>query len=185
MIKRWGVGVCALVAGVMMSGCGPEAGVRGPDAVTGFEAARYMGKWYEIARLENRFQRGLTEISAEYTLRDDGSVKVLNRGFAKAKGKWKEAEGKAVFVGDPEEADLKVSFFGPFFGGYRVFGLDQKGYQWAYITGPGRKYLWLLARTPQLSEARKKHFVETAKALGYDTDALVWVEHGVNAPPAQ
>jgi len=142
--------------------------------VDGFELNRYLGKWYEIARLDHSFERGLANITAEYSLREDGGVKVVNKGFSVADNKWKEAEGKAYFVRDPQEGYLKVSFFGPFYGAYIVFELDKENYQYAFITSYDKSYLWLLARTPVVSDEVLNRFVQKSGELGFATDKLIF-----------
>ena len=142
-----------------------------------FEVQRYLGKWYEIARLDHSFERGLNNITAEYSLRSDGGINVKNRGFELKKNEWNEANGKAYFVNDKEEAYLKVSFFGPFYGSYVVFGLDQKDYQYSYVSGPDLSYLWLLSRTPEVSEEVMSDFLERSKTIGFDISKLIMVEH--------
>ncbi len=151
------------------------------EPVKDFKLDRYLGKWYEIARLDHSFERGLTQVSAEYSLKPDGGVKVINRGYSAAKQEWKEAEGKAYFVNGENEAYLEVSFFGPFYGSYVVFGLDQQNYQYAFISGPDTDYLWLLARTPTVSPEVIKQFVDMASARGFDTDSLIYVEQQAEA----
>ncbi|MBN2857100.1 MAG: lipocalin family protein [Candidatus Delongbacteria bacterium] len=143
--------------------------------VKDFELRKYLGKWYEIARLDHSFERGLEKVTAEYTMRGDGGVKVFNRGFSKEKNKWSEAEGKAFFVRDPDEAYLKVSFFGPFYGAYVIFELDED-YQYAFVTSSKKSYLWFLSRTPSVSDELIAQFTKKAKELGYETDALIWVD---------
>ena len=98
----------------------------GIEPVTGFEVERYMGRWYEVARLDHSFERGMEQVTATYELRPDGTVAVLNRGYRADKGEWGEASGKARFLGEPDVAALKVSFFGPFYGGYNVVDLDPR-----------------------------------------------------------
>lgn len=142
--------------------------------VDGFELNRYLGKWYEIARLDHSFERGLANITAEYSLREDGGVKVVNKGFSVADNKWKEAEGKAYFVRDPQEGYLKVSFFGPFYGAYIVFELDKENYQYAFITSYDKSYLWLLARTPTVRDEVLNRFVQKSGELGFATDKLIF-----------
>lgn len=142
--------------------------------VTSFQIERYLGKWYEIARLDHRFERGLTQISAEYSMRQDGGLKVLNRGYSNEKQEWSEAEGRGYFVQSPNEAYLKVSFFGPFFGSYIVFELDTVNYQYALISGPDKSYFWLLARTPTIDDNLKKKLIAKAAALGFDTTKLIF-----------
>ncbi|MBS0425139.1 MAG: lipocalin family protein [Proteobacteria bacterium] len=144
--------------------------------VDGFELNRYLGKWYEIARLDHAFERGLANITAEYSLREDGGVKVVNKGFSTTDNKWKEAEGKAYFVGSPQEGYLKVSFFGPFYGAYIVFELDKEAYQYAFITSYDKSYLWLLARTPAVSDEVLNRFVQKSNELGFATDKLIFPE---------
>ena len=144
--------------------------------VTSFQIERYLGKWYEIARLDHRFERGLTQISAEYSMRPDGGLKVLNRGYSKEMQEWSEAEGRGYFVQSPNEAYLKVSFFGPFFGSYIVFELDTVNYQYALISGPDKSYFWLLARTPTIDDNLKKKLIAKAAALGFDTKKLIFSE---------
>lgn len=143
--------------------------------VTSFELDRYLGKWYEIARLDHSFERGLDQVTAEYVLREDGGVSVTNRGYSAEKKSWKEAKGKAYFVRSKEEGYLKVSFFGPFYGSYIVFDLDQENYEYAYISGPDHSYLWLLARTPHVSPEVIDQFVEKSRAAGFNTQELIFV----------
>ncbi|WP_138437392.1 lipocalin family protein [Marinobacter shengliensis] len=148
---------------------------KGIEPVTGFDQNRYLGTWYEIARLDHSFERGLSQVSAEYTLNDDGSIKVINRGYNAEKGEWKEAQGRAKFVGDSNVGHLKVSFFGPFYASYVVFGLDDD-HTTAYITGYNRNYLWLMSRTPEVSEEVLEAFKARAVAEGFELGELIVVE---------
>lgn len=148
--------------------------------VTGFELSRYLGTWYEVARFDHRFESGLTEVTATYSLRDDGGVKVINRGFDPETQNWDDAEGKAYFVGEPDVGHLKVSFFGPFYASYVILALDKDHYEYALVTGPDRDYLWILARTPQLPQSSLNLLLDKARSLAYDTDKLIWVEHSQN-----
>jgi len=167
--------VWALV--LMLAGCtGKPDGV---EPVEGFDLDRYLGTWYEMARLDHSFERGLENISASYSMREDGGVYVLNRGFSAEKGEWKEAEGKADFVGSSDLGHLKVSFFGPFYGSYIVFELDDN-YQYAFVSGPNTSYLWLLSRTPKVDQAVIDQFIERASSLGFETDKLIYVDHDTN-----
>jgi apolipoprotein D and lipocalin family protein len=143
--------------------------------VTGFELERYLGTWYEIARLDHSFERGLEKVSAEYTIREDGGLEVKNRGFSIEKNRWNEAVGKAFFVGNEYEGYLKVSFFGPFYGSYVIFELDKKDYQYAFISGSSKSYLWFLSRTPTVSDDIKEKFKKKAKQLGFEIQDLIWV----------
>ncbi len=149
---------------------------RNVEPVTGFELDRYLGEWYEIARLDHSFERGLSSVSAEYIDEGDG-IKVINRGYSEEEQKWETAEGQAEFVGDDDVGHLKVSFFGPFYSSYVVFELDQQDYQHAFVAGHDEDYLWLLARTPEVPDSLKEEFVQHAQTLGFDTDELIWVDH--------
>jgi apolipoprotein D and lipocalin family protein len=142
-------------------------------AITGFEADKYLGTWYEIARLDHSFERGLDKVYAEYSLREDGGMKVINHGFDTKKQKWNEAVGKAYFVETPDVGRLKVSFFGPFYGAYTIVELDKTSYSYALVTG-GDDYLWILSRTPQMSYIVKQQLIAKAKALGFETDKLIY-----------
>jgi apolipoprotein D and lipocalin family protein len=144
--------------------------------VSGFELNKYLGKWYEVARLDHSFEEGLSQVTAEYSLRDDGGVLVVNRGFFAEDNIWKEAEGKAYFVNADTEAYLKVSFFGPFYGSYVVFELDHDDYQYAFISGPNHKYLWLLSRTPTVKPELIEKFKRMSADRGFDTTKLIFPE---------
>lgn len=145
------------------------------EPVEGFELQAYLGKWYEIARLDHSFERGLEGVTAHYSLRDDGGVKVVNRGYNPEEGSWDEAVGKAYFVGDSDIAHLKVSFFGPFYGSYVVFELDPE-YQYSLVSGPDLSYLWILARTPELDSKTLEELVGKARARGFATEELIFPE---------
>jgi apolipoprotein D and lipocalin family protein len=152
---------------------------KGVSPVKDFDSNKYLGKWYEIARLDHSFERGLNSISAEYSLRDDGGVRVINRGFSIAGNKWKETEGKAYFVNGQDQGHLKVSFFGPFYSSYVVFELDKDKYQYAFVAGYNKSYLWLLSRTPTVNKDLIDQFVFRGKDLGFDTDKLIFVEQNL------
>jgi apolipoprotein D and lipocalin family protein len=136
-----------------------------------------LGKWYEIARLDHSFERGLTRVTAEYSLRDDGGIRVLNRGYSEKDKEWKEAEGKAYFVQRTDQGYLKVSFFGPFFGSYIVFELDHENYRYALVSGPEKSYFWILARSPEIEKNLRDTLIAKAAARGFDTSKLIFVEH--------
>jgi len=168
-LRRKLFGLCLL--SLPLAGCtGIPEGVR---PVTGFQLDRYLGTWYEIARLDHSFERGLTDVSATYSRRPDGGVDVLNRGYDAAKGQWKEARGCAYFLDSPEVGSLKVSFFGPFYGGYHVFALDPD-YRWALVAGYDHDYLWILARERQLPAARLADLLARARKAGFATDTLIF-----------
>lgn len=170
--------VLGLVLAICLAGCtGVPDGVR---VVDGFELDRYLGRWYEIARLDHPFERGLSHVTAEYSIRQDGGVDVLNRGFDMEAGEWQEAVGRAYFVEAPDVGRLKVSFFGPFYGGYNIIALDQEHYAHALVCGPDRSYLWILARSPVLDGATVEALVHRASELGFATDELIFVDHDEN-----
>lgn len=145
------------------------------EPVQNFELKPYLGKWYEIARLDHSFERGLTNVTAEYELREDGGVTVINRGYSKEKQSWKQAEGKAYFVDEPSIGHLKVSFFGPFYSSYIVFYLD-KNYDYAFISGYNHDYLWLLSRKPEVDSTTLELFKRLAEEKGFNMDELILVE---------
>lgn len=158
---------------LLLAGClGMPKGV---EPIDDFELDRYLGKWHEIARLDHSFERGLERVTAEYSLREDGGVRVVNRGYSTKKNAWDEAEGKAYFVEDENLGYLKVSFFGPFYGSYVIFELEESGYEYAFISGPDTSYLWLLAREPAVDQQVMDHFLARAEALGFDLDELIIV----------
>lgn len=158
---------------LILSGClGMPKGI---TPVENFDLDTYLGRWFEIARLDHSFERGLEQVTADYSLRSDGGVAVKNRGFSPEDKEWREAIGKAYFVNSPDEGYLKVSFFGPFYGSYVVFDVDKEAYQYAFVSGPDLSYLWLLARTPEVSDDVIAAFISKAAALGFDTEELIMV----------
>jgi apolipoprotein D and lipocalin family protein len=163
----------AALALSLLPGCVGIPG--GIDSVSGFVPDRYLGRWYEIARLDHRFERGLVNVTAEYQKRADGDIDVTNRGFDPKEGRWREAKGLAKFVGEPDRGRLKVSFFGPFYGGYSVVALDEQ-YRWAMVVGPTTDYLWILSRTPQLDRRTLDALLAKAKAAGFATEKLIYVD---------
>ncbi|MBU2511186.1 lipocalin family protein [bacterium] len=167
-----------LIYGVIflfMTGClGYPEGIK---PISGFNLQSYLGKWYEIARLDHSFERGLEKVTAEYSIRKDGGISVKNTGYSVEKKEWKEAIGKAFFVEAQDKGYLKVSFFGPFYGSYIVFELDSETYQYAYVTSSNTSYLWFLSRTPEIDEATKTKFVQKIESLGFRSDDLIWVNH--------
>lgn len=171
-MKKWLARVSVIALLVALGACTglPENVV----PVKGFELNRYLGTWHEIARLDHSFERDMVQVTAEYAMRSDGGVRVTNRGYHVPDQVWEEAEGKAYFVEDPGTGHLKVSFFGPFYGAYVIFELDQNNYQYAFVAGPNKSYLWLLSRTPEVDDAVLDRFHKQADALGFDTGALIY-----------
>lgn len=146
-----------------------------PEGITpqkNFELNRYLGTWYEIVRLEHRFEKGMEGITATYSMREDGGVKVLNKGYKTKEKKWSEAEGKAYFVESPDKGFLKVSFFGPFYGSYIVMDTDYKNY--TMISGPDLSYFWILSRKPTLDRKILNRLLAKAKEAGFDTSLLIY-----------
>lgn len=168
-IKEFSLVILMLV----LAGC-----VSVPDGlsyVTDFNGQRYMGKWYEVARIDNRFEKGLTQVTAEYSIEESGKITVINRGFDAENDEWKQAEGKAYFVNSNTEGYLKVSFFGPFYSPYVVFELDDN-YDYAFVSGADKDYLWLLSRAPVVGEDVKHKFMSTSAELGFDINKVIWVK---------
>tara|TARA_B110000977_G_C10951921_1_gene445006 strand:- start:465 stop:977 length:513 start_codon:yes stop_codon:yes gene_type:complete len=162
-----------LIASVLLlTGCVTKPTNISP--VDNFQASKYLGRWYEIARLDNSFETGMTQVYAQYSLNSDGSIKVVNSGVNPETGRMASADGVAKFVDKTDVGFLKVSFFRPFYGAYVIFGLDD--YEYAYVGGPDTKYLWLLSRTPTVPNEVKQNFIAKSKSAGFDTDKLVWVK---------
>jgi len=149
---------------------------QGVTAVSPFNVDRYLGKWYEVARFDHKFERGLSNVTALYTRNADGSIKVQNRGFSKDANEWRESVGVAKFVADTNVAKLKVSFFGPFYGGYNVIALDSD-YRYAMVSGPNHDYLWILSRQKNVALDIKAKYLKIAEEMGFEVSNLLWVEH--------
>lgn len=180
--KRLPASLFMLLAVFLLAGC---TGVpQGVTPVRGFQAERYLGTWYEIARLDHSFERGLSDVSATYQRRADGGIDVLNKGYDPVKNVWNEARGRAYFLDTPDIGSLKVSFFGPFYGGYHVMALDPD-YRWAMVAGPDHDYFWILARTPSLHDDVLNTLMQTARQAGFDLRGLIRVSHGRAAEVAQ
>lgn len=166
--------LAGIIVALTLVACRSPIPPEGIHPVTHFNADRYLGKWYEIARLDNRFERGLESVSATYSKRSDGGIRVINRGYDPQQQAWRESEGKAYFTETPTIAALKVSFFGPFYGGYNVIALDND-YSTALVSGSNRDYLWILSRTPTIPDTVKQHYLGIAHHWGFATDKLLWV----------
>lgn len=169
-------GAAAVVTLLALSACAtrPPEGV---EPATGFDVQRYAGHWVELARIDQRFEKGLVQTTADYTSKPDGTVRVVNRGYDPKKKEWRSVEGTARFIGDPHTAALKVSFFGPFYGGYNVVALDPN-YQWAMVVGSDVGALWILSRTPALPPGVRNRLLAQARAMGVDMDKVHWVDQG-------
>lgn len=166
--------LCLLLGPLILIQCtGPPEGVK---PVEGFELSRYVGKWYEIARLDHSFERGLSNVSAHYGPMDEGGIAVMNRGFDEESARWKEVRGRAYFIGEVTKGSLKVSFFGPFYGGYHVIALDHDNYSYAVVCGPNRSYLWILSRQKTLAKPVLDRLIRLAADLGFPTNQLIYVQ---------
>jgi len=173
-LPRSGVVLGALLA---LVGLGCQSLPPGVAVVRNFQLEPYLGRWHEIARLDHRFERGMSRVTAEYALAAEGRVRVTNRGYLARTGQWKEAVGKALPVGLAGEGRLKVSFFGPFYGAYNIIALEPD-YSVAMVCGPSTRYLWILARQPRISQDVRERYVAQARAQGFPVDELIWVEQG-------
>ncbi|MDP9960806.1 lipocalin family protein [Chryseobacterium lathyri] len=149
---------------------------KGAVAVNNFDAKKYLGRWYEVARFDYRFEKNMDNVTAEYSENPNGSIRVVNKGYDYVKKEWKESVGEAQFVKNKTEARLKVSFFKPVWAGYNVIDIDED-YQYALVAGSSLKYLWILSRTTTIPESMRQRFIEKAKKIGYNTDELIWVKH--------
>jgi len=148
----------------------------GARAVKPFDGRKYLGKWYEIARLDFKYEKNLNNVTANYSRAEEGMIKVDNRGYNYVKKEWKQSVGKAKFVRDPQEGRLKVSFFGPFYSGYNVIALDEN-YRYALVAGNNLDYLWILSREKSIPDTVKENYLKLARELGYNTGKLVWTKH--------
>lgn len=170
-----------LIAGLAIGAIAGCTGVpEGIQPVNGFAKQRYLGIWYEIARLDHSFEEGLSNVTAQYSLNRDGSIRVVNRGYVAGAREWREAEGRAVSVDDDRIGHLKVSFFGPFYSSYVIFELDRDAYSYAYVSGYNHDYLWFLSRTPEVSDEAIEAFRERARAEGFNLEELILVGQAKN-----
>ncbi len=167
--------IAAVTAAFLVVACSSPTPPPGVTVVSNFDAQHFLGTWYEIARLDHRFERGLEKVTAHYSSMDDGGIQVVNRGYNPDREMWQQSVGKAYFTGDPHRAAMKISFIGPFYGGYNVIALDRE-YRHALICGPDRSYLWILSRTPTLSPEMKQQMLDVASLQGFDVTKLIWVE---------
>ncbi|WP_294207841.1 lipocalin family protein [uncultured Chryseobacterium sp.] len=175
-LKKLVIPVSLGIIGLMLLNSCSVGIPEGATAVKNFDADRYLGKWYEIARFDYRFEKDMDNVTAEYSKNPDGSIRVQNKGYNYVKKEWKQSVGEARFVNDKTEARLKVSFFKPIWAGYNVIELDDN-YQYALVVGNNLKYLWILSRTTTIPENVRQKFLEKAKSIGYNTDELIWVKH--------
>lgn len=149
--------------------------------VSEFDADRYLGVWYEVARYPHGFEKGLSSVSAEYSRNDDGTIKVLNRGFDGKKQAWENIEGVAKMEGAPDRGWLKVSFFKPFYASYKIVHLDEH-YTKAIVTGPTYGYFWILVRDPAIPKEELDELVAKACNLGFEPGKMILVDQSQNMP---
>jgi apolipoprotein D and lipocalin family protein len=177
-VKNWplalALGLGATAVALTLHSCASIP--KGAVAVKPFDKDKYLGKWYEIARLDFRFEKNLSEVTATYSLRENGLINVDNKGYDDRKDIWKNSIGKAKFAGPNDEGKLKVSFFGPFYAPYNVIAID-KDYQYALVAGKNLDYLWILSRTPVIPAAIRTAYLKQAQSLGYNIYKLVWTKH--------
>lgn len=166
--------IATVTAALLLSACSSPTPPDGVTVVQNFNTQRYLGRWYEIARFDHRFESGLEKVTATYSLRNDGGLTVINRGYNPQRDMWQQSTGVAYFTGNPNTAALKVSFFGPFYGGYNIIALDDE-YRYALVCGPDRDYLWLLSRTPTLPAEVKQQMLDIASRQGFAVEQLLWI----------
>lgn len=149
---------------------------KGTEPVEPFDLDKYVGKWYEVARLPHKHETNLTNVTAEYELRENGMIGVRNTGYNPVRGKWEQAEGKAQFVGNPSRGALEVSFFGPFYFGYNVIALEGD-YEYALVVASTTELAWILSRTPEIPSEVRSRLETIALKSGIEVDDFIWVEH--------
>ncbi|MDR2011372.1 MAG: lipocalin family protein [Bacteroidales bacterium] len=182
-MKRKNIIIGGAAIGGVLLGTGIVLGIKNrrtipknAKAVNQFDIKKYLGKWYEIARLDFHWEKNMNNTTAEYLQNDDGSIKVINRGYNFKKREDKISVGKAVFVGDQKTAKLKVKFGGQVYSGYNVIEIDPN-YKYALVAGRNLNYLWILSRKRHIPEDIKQKYLQIAQNIGYDTENLIWVQH--------
>lgn len=176
-LQKWHLGLAIGVgaAAIAMNFVSCVSIPKGATEVTPFRKDQYLGKWYEIARMDFKFEKNLDHVTATYSLNSDGTIRVDNRGYNYIKKQWKESIGIAKFLNHPDTARLKVSFFGPFYAGYNVIAIDPE-YKYAMVAGNNLNYLWLLSREKNIPPNVQTAYLKQANSLGYDISKLVWTK---------
>jgi len=170
-----------LLAILGLTSCGQTKQKLNMETVKTLDLNRYLGSWYEIARFDHSFERGLVGTKANYSLQPNGMIKVVNSGYKNTlDGEYKEAIGKAKFASDKNLAHLRVSFFWIFYSDYYVLELDEQNYSYAMIGSSSDKYFWILSRTLQLPKATLDTLINKAKERGYDTTKIIYVPQKTN-----
>lgn len=146
-----------------------------------FELDRYLGVWYEIARMDFYWEKNLKDVKAEYSTNEDGSIRVVNSGIHMRTQKFKQSVGKAKLAGEPNAGNLRVSFFGPFYSGYHIMHIDGN-YEYALVFGDNLDYMWILSRTKTIPTEVRDKYLGYAELSGYAVKDLVWTFHGPNPP---
>lgn len=155
----------------------------GVTAVTPFDLKRIQGDWYEIARLDHGFEKGLSHVRNHYEIGTDGEFKLENQAFDLRHGTWQNTTGKGALIGDPAVGRLKISYFGPFYGSFNIIALDEKDYKWMMATGPSTHYLWILARDKALDDAVMQNLIRKAVGLGFKLEKLIYVDQKPESLP--
>jgi apolipoprotein D and lipocalin family protein len=163
-----------IIVGIFTGSC--QTIPPGANAVSPFQKEKYLGTWYEIARFDFTFEKNLNNTTATYSLKENGAIKVDNKGYNYKTNQWQQSVGEARFIKDDSVAMLKVSFFKPFYGGYNVIAIDPD-YKYALVLGSSVKYLWILSREKTIPEDIRKNYLAIASKIGCKTDELIWVEH--------
>ena len=171
----------ALLTGIILLGLVGCKSTSNLEVISGFDGDRYMGVWYEVARYPHRFEKGMSSVSATYSLNKDGTIKVMNRGYTDDEQKWDDIEGVAKLKGAEDKGWLKVSFFKPFYASYKIIYLNDE-YTKAIVTGPTYGYLWILVRDPALPEAELEDLISKAENLSFEREELIIVDQSRNAP---
>ena len=146
----------------------------GAEPVQPFDMNRYLGMWYEVARLPSRIEKNINQLTEEYSYNEDGTLKVVTKGYSVKKKEWKEYSGKIKFADNEDIGKLKVSYFGPFYLSYNILDLDED-YKYALVSGSGLDYLWILSRETTISPAIRTRFLKKAQSIGFAIDKLEWV----------
>lgn len=164
--------VISMIASILMPGIPSDSRKGQLEVVDSVDLSRYVGRWYEIARLPNRFQKKCADsVTADYALRPDGKIEVVNR-CRKANGEYTTAKGKAKIVDKKTNAKLKVTFFWPFYGAYWILDLGPN-YENAVVGDPSRDHLWILSRTPQMDEAVYQQLLARMQTRGFKTERMI------------
>lgn len=165
-----------LIALAFMFGCKTKKGL---ETVSPVDLDKYKGTWYEIARFDHSFERNLSCVSATYTIRKDGKIDVLNKGYNSKKDKWSEANGIAKVPNANIPGEIKVSFFRPFYGDYFIMKLDED-YNHVLVGSPTREYLWVLSRSKKMNDEVYADYIAFAEKKGFDVSKLLKINQDCN-----